>query len=292
MSGKRGHWNGKMKIVFFGTSSFGIEALRFLAKNHNVLLVFTNPPKEAGRGKKLTSSAIEVEALKLGLNVVHSSRPKIEELPNEFDVGVVVAYGAIISKSVLEKAKYGFLNIHPSDLPKFRGASPIERTLEAGETLTRVCVIKMTPRLDDGDVLSFRKYHIQHEETSLDLHKKFAQIGAEILPDAISSLVNLVQGEVQDNSKTTYASKISKEELELTSNLTTMQAINKIRAFASYGYCFFFYNGKRIKVVKAEASKIRNTPLDLELKDGFISPILIKPEGKNLIQVRDFLNSR
>lgn len=280
-----------MKIIFFGTSPFGIEALKFLSKNHEVLKVFTNPPKEAGRGKKLTPTAIEQEALKLGLKVIHSSKPKIEEITEDFDIGVVVSYGAIISKAILEKAKYGFLNIHPSDLPKFRGASPIERTLEAGEVSTRICVIKMTPRLDDGDILAFQNYQIQNEETSLDLHKKFATIGAEILPNAISNLVNQIQGEVQDNSKTTYATKIQKEELELTSSLTTAQATNKIRAFASTGYCFFFHNGKRIKVLKAEPSKTRKTPIDLEVKDGFISPELIKPEGKNIISIKDFLNS-
>jgi methionyl-tRNA formyltransferase len=280
-----------MKIVFFGTSPFGIEALRILAQNHEVLCVFTNPPKPAGRGKNLTPTPIEIEALKLELKVIHSSKPKLEEIPTDFDIGIVVSYGAIISKAVLEKAKYGFLNIHPSDLPKFRGASPIERTLEAGEKSTRICIIKMTPRLDDGNILASQIYNISNEETSLELHQKFAKIGANLMPIAISNLIKGFEGEVQDNAKTIYAPKITKEELELTANLTITEAINKIRAFASFGYPFFFYQGKRIKILKAEGAKTAKTKLDLPLKDGFLSPLIIKPEGKNEMSIQDYLNS-
>lgn len=280
------------KIVFFGTSAFGIEALECLASQYNILKVFTNPPKEAGRGKALQKSPIQLKAEELGLKVVNSSKPKPSELEEEFDVGVVVSYGSIISKEVLNLAKYGFLNIHPSNLPKFRGAAPIERSLEAGETKTRVCVIKMTPKLDDGNILAFKEYSINPEETSLDLHTKFAKIGAELLKPAIEALQNQEEGEIQDEKLTTYAPKIKKEELELKEGLVTcQQAMNKIRAFASYGYVFTNFNGKRIKVKSAKITKIQETILDVQCKDGFISPLIIKPEGKNFMEIKDFLNS-
>ncbi len=277
-----------MKVIFFGTSPFGIPALRFLSANFNVISVFTNPPMPAGRGQKLKPSPIEEEAVKLGLKVVHSAKPKLEDVKEDFDIGIVVSYGAIISKNILEKAKYGFLNIHPSDLPKFRGASPIERTLEMGETSTRICIIKMTPRLDDGNILAFSRYEISSEENSLDLHEKFAKIGAEILPNAIKSLVNKEEGEVQEESKTTYASKIKKEELELKEGLKTIDAINKIRAFASFGYPFFFHEGKRVKILKAKKVETPLSALDLKMVDGYLHPILIKPEGKNVMKNQKF----
>ena len=281
-----------LKVVFFGTSAFGLEALEALASEHNILQVFTNPPKEAGRGKALQKSPIQLKAEQLGLKVVNSSKPKPSEIEGEFDVGVVVSYGSIISKEVLGLAKYGFLNIHPSNLPKFRGAAPIERSLEAGETQTRVCVIKMTPKLDDGNILACQEYLINPEETSLDLHTKFAKIGAELLKPAIEALQNQEEGEKQEEALATYAPKIKKEELELKANTTTCQeAINKIRAFASYGYVFTTFNGKRIKIKSAKITKTQETILDVKCKDGFISPLIIKPEGKNFMAIKDFLNS-
>ena len=271
-----------LKILFFSSSKFGVPALKLLSQNFKINAVFTNPPKPSGRGKKLQPTIIQSEAEALNLKVINSSKPTILDIEEEFDIGVVVSYGAIISKEVLSKAKYGFLNIHPSDLPKFRGASPIERTIEAGEKDTRVCIIKMTPRLDDGNILSFVRCDIGSEENSLDLHDKFSQIGAELLLDAIPKLLRGEEGEEQNHPNSTYAKKIAKEELELKHEVLTMeQTLNKIRAFASYGFTFLTFESKRIKVLKAEASEIQKSKIDIICLDGFISPTLIKVEGKN-----------
>ena len=150
----------------------------------------------------------------------------------------------------------------------------------------------MTPKLDDGNILACQEYLINPEETSLDLHTKFAKIGAELLKPAIEALQNQEEGEKQEEALATYAPKIKKEELELKANTTTCQeAINKIRAFASYGYVFTTFNGKRIKIKSAKITKTQETILDVKCKDGFISPLIIKPEGKNFMAIKDFLNS-
>jgi methionyl-tRNA formyltransferase len=274
-----------LKIVFFGTGSFGLEALKFLSCNYNVVSVVTGLPKEAGRGHKLTINPIHKEAEALGLEVINSGKPTTEDLKKDFDIGIVVSYGAIISKAVLEKAKFGFLNIHPSDLPKFRGASPIERTIELGETNTRICIIKMTPKLDDGNIMASSYYTIQEDETSLDLHLKFAKIGAHLLNEAISNLINGTKGEEQNHEIATYAKKISKEELFLQGDgLTMVQVNNKVRAFASYGFPFIMHEGKRIKILKAESTSFQKSKIDVKCIDGFLTPTLIKVEGKNTTQ--------
>lgn len=282
-----------MNIIFFGTSQFGIETLEILHKNYNVIKVITPSPKPSGRGYVLNKNPIHKKAEELGISVLNTSKPTTHDIVEKFDIGVVVSYGAIISKDVLNLAKYGFLNLHPSDLPKFRGAAPIERTIESGEVRTRICIIKMTPKLDDGDILCFQNYTIQDDENSLDLHNKFAKIGANLLPIAIQKIIqNVDEFEKQDNSNFTYAKKISKDELflneENTANLPALAVINKIRAFVSYGCCFIMHEGKRIKILKARISGKQLTKIDLKCQNGFVSPLIIKPEGKDFIQSTSF----
>ena len=295
MNGKKAHLNGKsLKIIFFGTSAFGLPSLKILSENYDILKVFTNNSKPAGRGKGIKKTLIHEFAETLGLKIHTTEKPLAEDLPEEFDVGIVIAYGSIISKAVLEKAKFGFLNLHPSSLPIFRGAAPIERTLEAGFSETKVCIIKMTPKLDDGDIVISENYKILSEDNSIMLHSKFSEIGAKILPLAIQKIVscdseNFIK---QDDNLATYAKKIRKEELFCHSktDLNSMEILNKIRAFASYGHIFILHQDVRIKIIQAVISEKRLTDLDIKTSDGFISPVLIKPEGKKEMLINDYLN--
>jgi methionyl-tRNA formyltransferase len=295
MNGKKAHLNGKsLRIVFFGTSAFGLPSLQMLSENYDILQVFTNNPKPAGRGKGLKKTSIHEFAETLDLKIHTTEKPMTQDLLEEFDVGIVIAYGSIISKAVLEKAKFGFLNLHPSNLPIFRGAAPIERTLEAGFTETKICIIKMTPKLDDGDIVVSENYSILLEDNSITLHSKFAEIGAKILPLAIQKIVscddeNFIK---QNDALATYAKKITKEELFCNSvtDLNSTEVLNKIRAFASYGYVFILHKEVRIKILQAIISEKRLTDLDVKTSDGFISPVLIKPEGKKEMLINDYLN--
>ena len=280
-----------MKVIFFGTAEFGAETLNLLSANHEVLKVFTGEPKKMGRGQALSKNPIHIKAEELGLNILNRQKPVAEDITEDFDVGVVVAYGALISKQILEKAKLGFLNLHPSDLPKFRGAAPIERTLEAGEIRTRICVIKMTPKLDDGDIVKAQNYEIKPFQNAIDLHKEFSKIGAGLMMEAIDLLPLKKDFEKQNESFATYAKKITKEELHLeASKFTVQQIINKVRAFAGYGYPFIIFEGKRVKIKEVIFSANRQSPLDIPCLDGFATPIMLKPEGKNFMALKDFIH--
>lgn len=278
----------RLRIIFFGTGNFGIPALQMLHEKHEILQVFTPSPKMAGRGKKLSKTPVHLFAESLKLPVINTISPKISDLGQSFDVGIVISYGALIPKSLLLEAKYGFLNLHPSDLPKFRGAAPIERTLENGETSTRVCIIKMTPRLDDGDIISSMKYSILPSDDAISLHEKFSFIGSTLLSKSVELLTTGFHiFEKQDHSLAIYAPKILKSELLLLPSWTGLtegeKILNKIRAFTSYGCCYILYQDKRIKIKSAIFSLSPLTKLDLPCLEGYISPTIIKQEGKNFI---------
>ena len=276
------------RICFFSSSDFGSECLNLLSFNFNVVCVVTKTPKEAFRGKKVTKNVIHEKAISLNIPVVHS----FENLP-DFDFGVVVSYGRIIPKSVLDLAKKGFLNIHPSDLPLFRGAAPIERTIEAGFSKSSVCVIKMTPNLDDGDVLARFDFEILQTQNSIYLHHFTAKKGAEILLSVLQNNPDLKNGVCQNHDFSTYAKKIDKTELKIdldSKSFLCSAILNKIRAFASYGYCYTIFNDKRIKIISASYQNFSSSPLDICCQDGFIFPQIVKPEGGREVNITDFLN--
>lgn len=278
-----------MKVAFFGTSEFGIETLQALYENFSVEFVVTAPPKPAKRGQKMQNTPIFDAATILQIRNIYTPEKltkEFEEYLQEIDYAVVVAYGKILPERILKTVKKRFLNLHPSDLPLFRGAAPIERTIEAGHRKTAICVIEMKKELDAGDIVAKEEYIINSQENSLNLHEKFAKIGAKLITDAIKNSNTIV--EKQNHAMATYAKKIEKQELELNlveKSKSVADIFNKIRAFASYGYCYVMYNGKRIKIILAEISQTKNTDIDIVCKDGFVTPKIIRPEGKNDMNV-------
>lgn len=280
-----------MKIAFFGTSEFGIETLEALHKEFSVEFVVTNPARPANRGKKLMETPIFECAKRLGIQRIYTPEKltkEFEEYLQDIDYGVVVSYGKILPERILKVAKKRFINLHPSSLPLFRGAAPIERTVEAGYTRADICVIEMVKALDAGNILAKQNYDISPHQDALDLHTDFAKIGASLIVDVIKNGSRI--NEKQNDALATYAHKIAKEELALPnmSKEITEVVINKVRAFASYGYCFVVYNGKRFKILKAHVSAKRLTPLDIECSDGFVSPVVIRPEGRGNINISEY----
>jgi methionyl-tRNA formyltransferase len=285
-----------MKIAFFGTSEFGIPTLEELHQTFSVEFIVTNPPRPANRGKKLMDTPVFECAKKLGIKKVYTPEKLTQDFEQqefakhlaEIDYGVVVSYGKILPESIIKAVKKRFLNLHPSSLPLFRGAAPIERTLEAGHQKTDICVIEMVKQLDAGDVLARQNYDISDEENALDLHREFAKIGAQLICDVIQN--GGIVHERQDETMATYAHKIIKSELELPlqSSGGVQTVLNKIRAFASYGHCFVCHNGKRFKIIKAAAVDKRKTPIDIQCNDGFVTPLVIRPEGKGDLKISDY----
>jgi len=278
-----------MKIAFFGTSEFGTETLKQLHENFGVEFVVTGVAKQANRGKKLTNTPIFELATSLGIGRVYTHEKlteEFEEYLKEIDFAVVVSFGMILPERILNSAK-NFVNLHPSSLPLFRGAAPIERTLEKGYKTTDVCVIKMTKKLDAGNIIARQSYEILESDNSLTLHEKFANIGASLIVNLIKN--GSTMEEVQNDEAVVYAKKIEKSELELKDfSNSTIEILNKIRAFASCGYCFKMYENQRFKFILAQISKTRLTKIDIQCTDGFVSPLIIRPEGKGNLGVKDY----
>ena len=204
-----------MRAVFFGASEFAAPTLRALmASPIELAAVFTQPDRPAGRGRKLTPPPVKTLALEAGLPVLQPERIRSTDVA-EFrpDVGVVAAYGQILSRKLLKVPRLGLLNLHPSLLPRWRGAAPIQRALLEGDDETGVCVMRVVSELDAGAVLTRRSLPI---DTSGALHDKLAELGAEQM---VATLLKLENGEVteepQDESLVTYAEKLQKEEAKL-----------------------------------------------------------------------------
>ncbi len=207
-----------MRAVFFGTSEFAVPTLQALmASSVEVGAVFTQPDRPAGRGRRLTPPPVKACALEAGLPVLQPERIRSTDVA-EFrpDLGVVAAYGQILSRKLLDVPRLGLLNLHPSLLPRWRGAAPIQRALLEGDSETGVCVMRVAPELDAGDVLSRRSLPIGARDTSGSLHDKLAAMGAEQM---VATLLALEKGEAteepQDESLVTYAEKLQKEEAKL-----------------------------------------------------------------------------
>ena len=277
-----------MKIAFFGTSEFGAKTLKQLHENFGVEFVVTGIAKQANRGKKVTNTPIFELAKSLGIECVYTPEKltaEFEEYLKQIDFAVVVSFGMILPERILHSAK-NFVNLHPSSLPLFRGAAPIERTLEAGHTQTDICVIKMTKKLDAGSIIARQHYTIQPQDDATTLHEKFSNIGANLIVDLIKNGSKME--EIQNDDAVIYAKKIEKSELELHENEhSTTEILNKIRAFASCGYCFKMHDGKRFKFIAAQISHTRLTKIDVACTDGFVSPLIIRPEGKGNLSVKD-----
>ena len=207
-----------MQAVFFGTSEFAVPTLRALmASPVEVAAVFTQPDRPAGRGRRLTPSPVKACALKAGLPVLQPERIRSTDVA-EFqpDLGIVAAYGQILGRKLLNVPRLGLLNLHPSLLPRWRGAAPIQRALLEGDAETGVCVMRVAPELDAGAVLARRSLPIGPRDTSGSLHDKLAELGAGQM---VATLLALEKGEAteepQDESLVTYAEKLQKDEAKL-----------------------------------------------------------------------------
>lgn len=303
--------NKSLKIIFAGTPDFAAKHLQALLNSpHQVIGVFTQPDKPAGRGNKLTASPVKQLALQNNLPVYQpislkdsANQQIIADL--NADIMIVVAYGLIFPQTVLDMPKYGCLNVHGSLLPRWRGAAPIQRACWAGDTETGITIMQMDVGLDTGDMLYKEKCHIEDDDTSATLYNKLAQIG----PDALlKTLMLIIEGkakpEKQNESQVTYATKLSKQEAKLDWNLAAAQLERCIRAFNPWPVSYFEINGELIKVWQANVisettDKMPGTILradksgiQIATQDGVINMTLLQPAGKKPMSAQDFLNSR
>ena len=295
-----------MKIIFMGTPKFSCPTLEKLIADpdFDVVAVYTREPQVAGRGQKITNSPIHQLALQHNLKVITPKTLRNVEAQKEFfnlqaDAAVVVAYGLILPQEILDGTKFGCVNIHPSLLPKWRGASPIQRPLMAGDRETGITIIKMDKGVDSGEMMVQEKFSLYGDETYADLAEKLSQMGAEIL---VKTLKNLRDGNAvltkQDNALASYAKKIEKEECKINWQESAEIIERKIRALNGSLEAFFNYGDEKIKIFKAEildensigeSGKILDEKLSIQCQKGSIRPLILQRQGKNPVAIRDLL---
>jgi methionyl-tRNA formyltransferase len=294
-----------MKIIFMGSPEFAAPTLsRLIDFDCKIIAVYTKPPTNSGRGLKQNKSAIHNLAEKFSLNVLTPKKLKAPENLEQFksfnpDIVIVAAYGLLIPKEFLEIPKYGFINIHPSDLPRWRGAAPIHRTIMAGDEKTAICIMKMDEGLDTGDIILRKEVLLDNEITAKELHDKCSELGGEMILDVLNIFEkDQVSYTKQSDEGVTYADKIISEEGLLNFNLPAFEVNNKIRALSPKPGAHFIYENEVIKIISAVVEKanenyqigtVVDNKLGIACKDSIIRPILLQRNGKKMIYTDAFL---
>lgn len=303
--------NHPLKIIFAGTPDFAAKHLQALIDSkHEVIAVFTQPDRPAGRGNKLTASPVKQLALDNNIDVYQPAT--LKKIENQqliadlnADIMIVVAYGLILPQSVLNMPRLGCLNVHGSLLPRWRGAAPIQRACWAGDIDTGVTIMQMDAGLDTGDMLLKAKCPITAEDTSASLYDKLALLG----PNALLETLTLITtgkaiAEKQDESQVTYAEKLSKQEAKLDWTLSAQQLERCVRAFNPWPVSYFELNDEPIKVWQANVINQQSNQapgtilqankqgIQIATADGIINLTQLQPAGKKPMSAADILNSR
>ena len=249
-----------MNVVFMGTPDFAVGCLEILNQNYNVVGVFSQPDKPQGRKMELKAPAVKLKALELGLNVYQPDSLRNDDAYNLLkslnpDLIVVVAYGKILPKNILDLPPMGCINVHASLLPRYRGSAPIQWSIVEGDKVTGVTTMYMDEGIDTGDILLKREVEILSTDTGGSLFERLAVVGAETLKDTCEALVNgtLVRTK-QDESLATYAPIIKKQMGLIDFSKTANQVSCLIRGFNPWPCAYFMLDGKRLKVFSAEVS--------------------------------------
>ncbi len=288
------------------SSGFGVPALKKLLDktnhNHEVVAVFTHPPKPKGRGLKFVKSEIHQIAEEYSIEVCTPNNLKSKEnqdLVNNIDADiiVVVSYGFIIPLAILESKKYGCINIHPSALPKYRGAAPLQYTILNGDTRTAVCIMQMDVGIDTGDILLRKDFDISDRINFPQLHEITSEIGAEMLIEVLNK-IDIIPRMKQPLEEASYASKITKDMGKIDWNETAESIDRKVRAMNPYPSSYFYYNNSMIKVLSSsyrnETHQMQpgtaiNDNLEIACKDGVLVIEELQLEGRKAMKVKEFL---
>ncbi len=295
----------KLRIVFMGTPSFSVPVLEGLIENYNVVGVVTQPDKKVGRKQEIVFSPVKQLALKNNIKVFQPIKIRTEYdniLKLKPDIIITCAYGQIIPLEILNYPKYGCINVHASLLPKLRGGAPIHKAIINGYKETGITIMYMDEKMDSGDIISQEKIKILDSYNTGILHDKLALIGKNLLlktlPDIINGTINPIK---QNENDVTYAWNIKREEEIIDFNKSTKEVFNQIRGLAPYPSSYSILDGKVIKVYESiignqkpktpgEILKIYNCGIGVSTKDGEIILTKIKPFGKKLMNVKDYLN--
>jgi methionyl-tRNA formyltransferase len=296
-----------LRLIFMGTPDFAVPTLlELVAHGHEIAAVYTRTAKPAGRGMKLQQSPVEQEARRLGIPVLTPTTLKTPESREEFsahqaDAAVVVAYGMILPKTILDAPKLGCFNLHASLLPRWRGAAPINRAIMEGDAESGVMVMKMDVGLDTGDVAMAERLAITDTMTAADLHDALAPLGADLMVRAMGALERgRLQLTKQSEEGVTYAAKIEKAEARIDWNKPSRAVLRHIHGLSPFpgAWCEMAIEGEtaRVKILRCELAKGSGSPGDLlddrltvACKEGAIRILELQRAGKGAMKAEEFL---
>jgi len=300
-----------LRIVFAGTPDFAKSHLGALLKaKHDIVAVYTQPDRPAGRGKKLMASPVKQLALEHNIEVLQPLNFKLDEDVQRLkdlkpDLFIVVAYGLLLPQVVLDIPTKACINSHASLLPRWRGAAPIQRAIEAGDAASGVTVMQMELGLDTGPMLHKLETPINDADTGGSLHDRLATIGSQAILEVVEKYQSgPVFGEVQDDSLSCYAKKLSKQEALIDWHIPAQQVVQKIRAFNPFPTCYTFSGNERIKVLSAQVNPmahqslpgtilaVNETGVTIACKEQAVTLKQVQLPGKKPMLVSDLLNGK
>jgi methionyl-tRNA formyltransferase len=293
-----------MRVVFMGTPEFAVPTLAALqASGHEVVAVYTQPPRPAGRGQKETPSPVHKFALEHNLPIYTPTSLKSAEVQAEFashkaDIAVVVAYGLLLPKAILEAYPFGCINVHPSLLPRWRGAAPIQRTIMAGDKKTAIVIMKMDEDLDTGDVLLTEHIDIPDGMNAGELHDILSGKAAPLILKVLDE-INSITPQKQSEIGVTYAKKISKEDCAIDWSKPAEEIYQQILGLSPMQGAYFNYNNEIIKIFNANIEKtatnagagtIIDDKLGITCGNGILRPLILQRPNKKRMNVDEFLH--
>ena len=292
-----------MRIIFMGTPDFAVPTLAALHDAaHEIVAVYTQPPRPAGRGKKLQPSPVQREAEIRHLDVFSPTSLKSSEEQAKFaaldaDLAVVAAYGLILPQAILDAPRLGCLNVHASLLPRWRGAAPIQRAILAGDTLTGITLMQMEAGLDTGPMLATARTGIENK-TAGELTEELAEIGAQLMVGTLTEL-EMLHAVAQDDAQATYAAKVDKTESRIDWSQPAEAIERQIRAFAPAPGAWFEHEGERYRVLSAEvtddsgdAGEVLDDRLTVAAGAGALRPVTIQRAGKPAMDTAALLRGK
>ena len=294
-------------MAFAGTPDFAVPSLQSVVKKHDVVAIICQPDKAFGRGRKMRFCEVKEASSKYHIPIyqphyIEELLPTLKAL--SLDLMVVVAYGQLLSKAVLQLPRLGCVNVHASLLPRWRGAAPIARAIEAGDKNTGISIMQMAEGLDNGDILCQQSISIE-QHNACQLSHNLATLGTELLLKTLDNIKVLqANATVQDDSLVCYAKKLNKEQANIDWQLSAVQIINKIRAFNPTPICYTNILGQDLRIYDATIASDDTLPKEAEIakvimqkkrffircSDGWIAPLLVQPSNKKKMPVADFLN--